>query len=152
MPGSPTLSSRQRACVLETDRSRGHRNSNLWLVDSVKQDQDIFLNSDRSLPITDDLVAYLPSPAPGAALRPGSAVCERRLIARHRLDSTNPHVLQLKMGTASPNLRRGQDLEVNWRHVCREEQVTNLLPKRSHFYFRALKNGLPIVFISGGQR
>ena len=76
MPGSPTLSSRQRAHVLKTDRSRSHRNSTLWLVYSVKQDQDILLHSNRSLvhwlafletdssvmsfrPVTDDLVAHL---------------------------------------------------------------------------------------------
>lgn len=49
MPGSPTLPSRQRARVLETYRARGHQNSNLWLVYSVKQNQDMLLHSDRSL-------------------------------------------------------------------------------------------------------
>jgi hypothetical protein len=49
VPGSPTLRSRQRARVLDTYRGRGHRNSNLWLVYSVKQNQDILLHSDRSL-------------------------------------------------------------------------------------------------------
>jgi hypothetical protein len=49
MAAAQTLPSRQRARVLETYRSRGRRNSNLWLVYSVKQDQDILLHSDRSL-------------------------------------------------------------------------------------------------------
>jgi hypothetical protein len=49
MAGVQTLPSRQRARVLEAYRGRGHRNSNLWLVYSVKQDQDLLLHSDRSL-------------------------------------------------------------------------------------------------------
>jgi hypothetical protein len=49
MAAAQTLPSRQRARVLQTYRSRGRRNSNLWLVYSVKQDQDILLHSDRSL-------------------------------------------------------------------------------------------------------
>ncbi|AXA90818.1 hypothetical protein [Massilia sp. YMA4] len=49
MPGAQTLPSRQRARVLDAYRGRGHRNSNLWLVYSVKQDQDLLLHSDRSL-------------------------------------------------------------------------------------------------------
>lgn len=49
MPGPQTLPSRQRARVLDAYRGRGHRNSNLWLVYSVKQDQDLLLHSDRSL-------------------------------------------------------------------------------------------------------
>ena len=49
MPGTPSLPSRQRARVLETYRSRGHRNSNLWLVYSVKRDDDLLLHSDRGL-------------------------------------------------------------------------------------------------------
>lgn len=47
--GSPTLSSRQRARVLASYRGRGHRNGNLWLVYSVKENRDILLHSDRSL-------------------------------------------------------------------------------------------------------
>ena len=35
--------------MLDAYRGRGRRNSNLWLVYSVKQDQDILLHSDRSL-------------------------------------------------------------------------------------------------------
>jgi len=49
MTGPQTLPSRQRARVLDAYRGRGHRNSNLWLVYSVKQDQDLLLHSDRSL-------------------------------------------------------------------------------------------------------
>src|SRR5690606_23397495 len=49
MAGVQTLPSRQRARVLEAYRGRGHRNSNLWLVYSVKQDQDLLLHSDRSM-------------------------------------------------------------------------------------------------------
>jgi|APAra7269097559_1048567.scaffolds.fasta_scaffold13733_1 hypothetical protein len=49
MSRTPTLPSRQRGRVLEAYRGRGHRNSNLWLVYSVKQDQDLLLHSDRSL-------------------------------------------------------------------------------------------------------
>lgn len=49
MATAQTLPSRQRAQVLQTYRSRGRRNSNLWLAYSVKLDQDLLLYSDRSL-------------------------------------------------------------------------------------------------------
>ena len=89
MPSGPTLPSQQRARVLETYRGRGHRNSNLWLVYSVKQNLDLLLHSDRSLvhwlafletdpsvvgfrPITEELSAQL-KVGPAAA-----TVVERR--------------------------------------------------------------------------
>lgn len=98
MPGSPTLPSRQRARVLETYRGRGHRNSNLWLVYSVKQNQDILLHSDRSLvhwlaflesdptvlgfrPIADELAAQLKAnPATATILERPNRQLEVHLI------------------------------------------------------------------------
>lgn len=99
MSGSPTLPSRQRARVLETYRGRGHRNSNLWLVYSVKQNQDILLHSDRSLvhwlafletdptvlgfrPVTDQLASQMQvSPAAATILERPDRQLEVHLIA-----------------------------------------------------------------------
>lgn len=46
-PSSPK--SRQRQRVFDAYRGRGHRNTNLWLVYSVKTDRDWIVNNDRRL-------------------------------------------------------------------------------------------------------
>lgn len=96
MPAAPSLPSRQRARVLETYRSRGHRNSNLWLVYSVKLDQDILFHSDRSLV---HWLSFLETDHSVSSFQPIDA----DLAAR------------LSMGTASATMvdRRGQPLELH---------------------------------------
>lgn len=49
MSGKSSLASRQRGRVFDAYRGRGHRNSNLWLVYSIKENRDFMLHSDRSL-------------------------------------------------------------------------------------------------------
>jgi len=46
---SRTLSAKRKRAVLEAYRARGKRNSNLWLIYSVKTDRDWLLQSDREL-------------------------------------------------------------------------------------------------------
>lgn len=109
MAGVQTLPSRQRARVLDAYRGRGHRNSNLWLVYSVKEDQDLLLHSDRSLvhwlaflesdpsvagfrPIPDELSAVL-KVAPAAAM-----ILERkdRQLEVHTLADQSPELATIE--------------------------------------------------------
>lgn len=118
MPGTPSLPSRQRARVLNTYRSRGHRNSNLWLVYSVKQDQDILLHSDRSLvhwlafletdpsvlgfrPVTDELVTQLKVGPTGAT------ILERqdRQLEVHLIAGRRPEVTTVETGVGPAMVR-----------------------------------------------
>jgi hypothetical protein len=104
--------------VLETYRSRGHRNSNLWLVYSVKQDQDILLHSDRSLvhwlafletdpavagfrPITDELVGQLKTWAAAAT------ILERKggQLEVHLLAGGSPEVTSVETGVGPATVR-----------------------------------------------
>lgn len=134
MPGTPSLPSRQRARVLETYRSRGHRNSNLWLAYSVKQDQDLLLHSDRSLvhwlafletdpsvvgfrPITDELSAQL-KVGPGAA-----TILERRGrgLEVHLLAGGQPTVTAVETGVGPARVRAisAEELQAHARVALR---------------------------------
>lgn len=118
MAGAQTLPSRQRARVLDVYRGRGHRNSNLWLVYSVKQDQDILLHSDRSLvhwltfletdpsvvgfrPLTEEMNAEL-KVGPDAAM-----VLERKnhQLEVHIVAATDPGVSSVETGVGMAAVR-----------------------------------------------
>jgi hypothetical protein len=134
MPGTPTLPSRQRARVLDTYRSRGHRNSNLWLVYSVKQDQDILLHSDRSLvhwlafletdpsvrgfrPITDELVAQLDvGPAGATILERQDRQLEVHLVADGRREVTS---VETGVGPAKVRVITADELQAHSRIALR---------------------------------
>lgn len=118
MAGPQTLPSRQRARVLDAYRGRGHRNSNLWLVYSVKQDKDLLLHSDRSLvhwltfleadpsvvgfrTLTEEMSAEL-KVAPAAAM-----VLERKnhQLEVHIVAATDPGVSSIETGVGMATVR-----------------------------------------------
>lgn len=118
MAGAQTLPSRQRARVLDAYRGRGHRNSNLWLVYSVKQDQDLLLHSDRSLvhwltfletdpsvvgfrPVTEEMSTEL-KVGPAAAM-----VLERKShqLEVHIVAATDPGVSSVETGVGMATVR-----------------------------------------------
>lgn len=118
MAGAQTLPSRQRARVLDAYRGRGHRNSNLWLVYSVKQDQDILLHSDRSLvhwltflETDPSVVGFRPlTEEMSAALKVGPAtamVLERknRQLEVHVLAAGDPGVPTVETGVGIATVR-----------------------------------------------
>jgi hypothetical protein len=134
MAGVQTLPSRQRARVLEAYRGRGHRNSNLWLVYSVKQDQDLLLHSDRSLvhwltflesdpdvtgfaPIPDELSSVL-NVGPAAAM-----VLERkdRQLEVHLVASVAPELTTVEThgGPAKVRVIAPEDLQARARLAVR---------------------------------
>jgi hypothetical protein len=118
MAGAQTLPSRQRARVLDAYRGRGHRNSNLWLVYSVKQDQDLLLHSDRSLvhwltfletdssvvgfrPLTDELSVQLKvGPAAAMILERKSGQLEVHVVA-----ANDPGVPRIETGVGIAAVR-----------------------------------------------
>jgi len=118
MAGAQTLPSRQRGRVLDAYRGRGHRNSNLWLVYSVKQNQDILLHSDRSLvhwltflesdpsvvgfrPVTEEMSAEL-KVEPAAAM-----ILERKnhQLEVHIVAATEPGVSSVETGVGMATVR-----------------------------------------------
>lgn len=118
MAGAQTLPSRQRARVLDAYRGRGRRNSNLWLVYSVKQDQDLLLHSDRSLvhwltfletdssvvgfrPLTDELSAQLKvGPTTGMVLERKNHQLEVHVVA-----ANDPGVASVETGVGVATVR-----------------------------------------------
>ena len=118
MAGAQTLPSRQRARVLDAYRGRGHRNSNLWLVYSVKQDQDLLLQSDRSLvhwltflEIDPSVVGFRPlTEEMGAELKVGPAaamILERKnhQLEVHIVAATDPGVSSVETGVGVATVR-----------------------------------------------
>lgn len=118
MAGPQTLPSRQRARVLDAYRGRGHRNSNLWLVYSVKQDKDLLLHSDRSLVHwltfleTDPSVVGFrpPTEEMSVELKVGAAaamVLERKnhQLEVHIVAATDPNVSSVETGVGMATVR-----------------------------------------------
>ncbi len=86
-----TLPSRQRARVLDAYRGRGHRNGNLWLVYSVKENRDFILHSDRSLV---HWLAFLESDPCVVSFREIGDV----LAAQHDLATSSTMIVQYRSG------------------------------------------------------
>lgn len=108
MTRAQTPRSAQRGRVLDAYRGRGHRNSNLWLVYSVKLNQDLLLHSDTSLV---HWLAYLESDASvidfspisdemseAIGVSPASAMLVRYPVSRwevHVVAARDPEIRQI---------------------------------------------------------
>lgn len=134
MPAGPTLPSQQRARVLETYRGRGHRNSNVWLVYSIKQNLDLLMHSDRSLvhwlafletdpsvvgfrPITEELSAELKvGPASATLLERRNRQLEIHLLT----DGQNAtRTIETGVGPATVRAITGDELETHSKIALR---------------------------------
>ncbi|EEF27458.1 conserved hypothetical protein, partial [Ricinus communis] len=123
-----TLPSQQRTRVLDSYRSRGRANSNLWLVYSVKTDRDWILTSDRHfvhwiafLETNPDVQSFEIEPnenlaRSGNQIVPGRIDATARLIdgtlEQHQIGTLDPDVisdqnpLQTGEGTCQPIVRK----------------------------------------------